>query len=688
MLTHVKKISVILFVSLWGLKFLSAQQNDPSSAPAPGNQATSTSPAPRDSSSAPQGNPFGTSAPGAASAPSTSSSPASQPAAVAPAGGTAPSDSSSTALDYLFNHKPQDGSAAQGAGGVVGNIGDKMKAADILDMPPGLDDPVARQRFEIYLRHPEVSRARIQEYTAKMTQLSETLKQGNSAFAGWKMLYALGEYQDLDAGISRELANRVETVWNTARTNGGIDQKNTNLQRDINTSDRNADLIAEELRTEEQERRGRVGSENGQKVNPAAPPTADAAGGGGGESTAPANPDVAGSMQLTAEYLHGLEGRARIKLNEVQQDVNVKRAKDDFEGYITTLYGSHRYYQVIIAADFYRQVFNEGDYPVAMANQVNASLEVNNNVQLAVDDFKDEAAKGQIAGAVSMLQTAFAGNEFHPALQGVALDQKQKVSEYLRKLDVLKNVLESRDFGRVEGLVADITKIASDFDSTKAMAMINGVKLESTLRLGKAKMLAQQGDLKDAMDEFQGAAEAWPGNPDLHDSATLFFNSEDVKTQSTAEFDRLIQDQNYRAIFDKQLALAPAIHGNAQREEQLKMALEKVQKAEMASEKANVLILNGDVDGAWETIKEASKDWPQDNKLNKALADLSGRATEFVAAVNKAQDAEAKKNMGYSLTWYLNAQHIYPASMIANAGIDRLSKELLSSNPTASSVTN
>jgi hypothetical protein len=91
------------------------------------------------------------------------------------------------------------------------------------------------------------------------------------------------------------------------------------------------------------------------------------------------------------------------------------------------------------------------------------------------------------------------------------------------------------------------------------------------------------------------------------------------------------------------------------------------------------LILNGDVDGAWETINAASKDWPDDNKLNRLLADLSGRATEFVAAVNKARDAEAKKNVGYSLTWYLNAQHLYPPSVIANEGIDRLCKQLLAS---------
>ncbi len=122
----------------------------------------------------------------------------------------------------------------------LGNVGDKMKAADLLDIPAGLDDPVVRQRFEIYLQHPEVAPDRIRAYRGKMTELSEMLKQGADLFAAWKLLYALGDHQDLDAGISRELANRVEAVWNTVRTNNGLDAKNDRIQRDIDMSDRNA----------------------------------------------------------------------------------------------------------------------------------------------------------------------------------------------------------------------------------------------------------------------------------------------------------------------------------------------------------------------------------------------------------------------------------------------------------------
>jgi hypothetical protein len=323
--------------------------------------------------------------------------------------------------------------------------------------------------------------------------------------------------------------------------------------------------------------------------------------------------------------------------------------------------------------------------PVSMADQVTAALETNNRVTQAVDVFKYRADKGDIAAAAEQLQEAFVANEFHPALQGLSRDEKEKVGDFLDKLSVLKNQLESRDFEDVDNQIAAIKKIAVDFDATKPLALVNGVKLESTLRLGKAKLLAEGGQLGEAMQEISTAAELWPGNPDLKTSASGFFNNQDVQNQSTTDFDRLEQEQNYREIFDKQLAFALAVKGDAAREQQLKDAITKVANAEGAAQKANLMVMNGDVDGAWETIEMAVKDWPDDMKLNKLLADLSGRSADFVSAINNAREAEAKKEMGYSLTWYVNAQSDYPASVIANDGIDRISKLILS--PQSSTVT-
>jgi hypothetical protein len=578
------------------------------------------------------------------------------------------------------------------------------------------------------------------------------LKSGD-VFTAWKMLYALSDYTDLDAGISRELAHRIETIWNTDRTKDGLEMANDQLRSNIETYDHNADLIADDIHQEALEEGQKAASAGKSASNsqssqsssstnsPLTNPDADP-----DEAEAATMPTMSGALQgkmeLTAEYLKLLEARAKIKLNEMKENRMSDEDRMDFSDYIRTLYDTHRYYHVIIAADFYRTIFNEGDYPQDLANQaaaasgqtarteaesankankamglnyngplgainalsnnssssgdqqnqplsiadeVTSALEINNQVSQAVEVFKYKSEQGDIAAAAQQLQEAFLGNEFHPALQGVARTDKQKVGDFLAKLDVLKNELEVRDFEQVEGQIANIQKIASDFDSTKPMALVNGIKLESQLRLGKARLLAQGGALTEAMQEFQTAAEEWPGNPDLRTSASGFFNTEDLQNQSTTEFDRLIQDQNYRAIFDKQVVFAPAIKGDATREQQLKDALMKVQKAEIAAEKANMLAMNGDADGAWETIDLAVKDWPEDVKLNKLLADLSGRSADFVSALNKARDAEDKKELGYSLTWYVNAQSYYPASTIANDGIERISTQILSPTDASSS---
>ena len=315
-----------------------------------------------------------------------------------------------------------------------------------------------------------------------------------------------------------------------------------------------------------------------------------------------------------------------------------------------------------------------------------SALEINNRVSQAIEVFRYKADKGEIAAAADQLQQAFLGNEFHPALQGLPRDEKEKVGEFLTKLDVLKNQLEVRDFEQVEGQIAAIQKIAVDFDSTKPMALVNGIKLESKLRLGKARLLAQGGQLELAMQEFQTAAEEWPGNPDLTTSSNLFFKTENNQNQATTDFDRMVAEQNYRGMFDRQLEFALAVKGDATREQQLRDALTKVGKAKIAEEKANMLAVNGDINGAWETIELAAKDWPDDAKLNKLLASLSGRGADFVSALNKARDAEAKKELGYSLTWYVNAQGFYPASVIANEGIDRVRKEILTPQSSSSSA--
>ncbi len=598
----------------------------------------------------------------------------------APAAPKEADKNASPALDYLFNKKPQDGTAAQVAAQATGIMGNKFKAADAFG-PQGFADQQMAARFDKFLSVVEVPSARVKQYTQLHAKIVGLLKE-KKTFEAWKELHVLGEFQEIDAGISRELANRIETIWNADKAAQSMQKKNSELKDQIQQNNWNADVMSDSIRSKELEYQKRANEHKGSGAKGGANPA------GPGAPSMPSAPDVStpdvmgvlGKLQLTEEYLSSLEGKARIKLNEVKVDKLYEQVRADFGEYVSTLYGSRRYSQVILAADFYRKIFDQSEYPVAMANQVNASLEILRDVNAAVDVFQYKSEKGEISNATQRLQEAFAACEFTPSLLEVERSKKEKVAIYLRRMSVMQNLIEAREFGKLEEEIAEVKKLASDFDASKAMALVNGVKLESKMRLGKAKLAAQQGNQQVAMEEFQAAAQAWPGNPDLQTAANLFFDSQDFKSQSLTEFDRLIADQDYRGVYEKQLGFLPAIKGDKKREEQMKGVLEKVKIAETASEKASMLMIAGDVFGAWETVEFAVKDLPDDKKLNRLRAELSGKSAEFIASINKAKEAEAKKEIGYSLTWYVNAQRQYPASQIANEAIERLSKQVLVSS--------
>ena len=630
------------------------------------------------------------SAPTAAS-PSTNEStgnarqPNTNPTSAASSSGASGSPSGmSSALDYLYNRKPGEGTAAAQAAEMNAQANDRAKAANALGLGGGIGDAQTMARFEKYLGMSEVPESDLQAYAQGIDKVSALLK-SNKTFEAWRALQALATYRSIDAGVSQELANRIESIWNTDKASSHIDNDIQKLREDIAKANNNADVMSDSLRKaeavlqrQEATSQGRKSANNGGKNNGGVPQANQ----NGGDSNSTGTPTsmtsgLEGKMQLTEEYLTSLEAKARIKLNELKRQKLFDKAKADFADYIKALYTSGFHQHVILAADFYRKIFDEDEYPVEMANEVNASLEIARDVKSSIEVFRYKAGKNELAAATTRLEEAFALSELQPPLLELERPLKDEVSDYLTRLGRLQNLIEARDFGGLETLLDETRKIAVDFDATKSLALVNGVKLESKLHLGKAKLLTQQGDLKAAMDEFQEAAKAWPGNPALQDSSATFFDAQDAKSQAVTEFDRLSTEGNYRVIFEKQLVFATAVHGDAKREDQLKSALEKIKNAEIASEKANMMRNAGDVFGAWETIELAAKNLPNDNKLNALRADLSGKGAEFVAAISKAKDAEIRGELGFSLSWYAVAQRYYPASVMANEAIERLSKQLL-----------
>ena len=182
----------------------------------------------------------------------------------------------------------------------------------------------------------------------------------------------------------------------------------------------------------------------------------DGAGGSGAAGGASGSASVSGlegRLELTQEYLDALQARANIKLNQLKAEKLITKAESDFSDYIKTLYATGRYQDVVLAADFYRKVFDEDNYPVEIANEVNASLEMDRDVRNSVDVFRYDVSKNQVAAATERLQEAFSASDLNPAVLGLERSLKEKSGEYLTRLDKMENLIEARDFGSLESLI-------------------------------------------------------------------------------------------------------------------------------------------------------------------------------------------------------------------------------------------
>src|ERR1700683_2166124 len=187
---------------------------------------------------------------GAGSAPSAqpSAAPESSPGAPQPEEHTPPGAASS-ALDYLFNHKASDGSAAK----EVMDANEKAKTDAAAEDALGnkqIEDPEERARFERYLGANEVPQDQLKAYSDDMNNVIDLLHQKRTTEA-WQQLYKLAKYESIDAGVSWELANRIESIWNADQTSYHVAQQNDQLQKQADDANRNADMMSDDLKEKE-----------------------------------------------------------------------------------------------------------------------------------------------------------------------------------------------------------------------------------------------------------------------------------------------------------------------------------------------------------------------------------------------------------------------------------------------------
>ena len=389
------------------------------------------------------------------------------------------------------------------------------------------------------------------------------------------------------------------------------------------------------------------------------------------------------------------EIKAMTLANKTKREVSEVQTKLEFQALIVQFFMQRRFQHVLMATQFYRAIFGEGDTTLKVgtdAQKLFASTtgmpptvsvldslarEAMRDVKEGVEAYNFLLSKNELESATKRLGEAFAIGEFMPEMRTLSRDSKRQALAFTQQSNQLLSALEVKDYTLAASIVRGLEKTAKDFDNTKAMAAIETAKTVAAMHLAKAKNAAVSGDHDTLEKELKTATEIWPRNPALSELSTMIFSQADVQQKALMDFDQLLSQHNYRQIFDDRYRFISATALAPDRQEQLKKVLTNMETIEGALMRGQEISKRGDYVGAWEAVEQVFQQFPDDNKLNQARATYTTEAADFVRTLRTAQQLEDKQQYGSSLAWYLKAQKIYPPSDYASTAIARLVKEVL-----------
>ena len=383
-----------------------------------------------------------------------------------------------------------------------------------------------------------------------------------------------------------------------------------------------------------------------------------------------------------------------LQKKDLDKEYTLAQARTDFQVLIVQFFLQRRFEHVTVAIDFYRAVFNEGAGQVKLGDEAmslfskttgsaptlasldSASREITQSVRQGNGALKVMLDNRQVQSASKRLAELYMLGQNLPEINLYPLANKLAILAFVQKSNRLVGALDVKDYAQAEPLLAELQKVAADFDPTKPNAAIQTSKLSAEMHLAKARNAAVEGDKATLERELQAAAEIWPTNPQLKELSAKIFAQADVSAQALSDFDQLLSQKNYRRIFDDKMRFIAATATQPEKQAALKKVLDDVTQIEIAMQQAAEIEKRGDSVAAWESIEAVARNSPEDSKLNQYLANLTIKSAAFVNVLKSAEEYEKNDRLACALTAYLAAQKLYPYSQFAKDGILRIVKQI------------
>ena len=600
---------------------------------------------------------------------------------------------------------PQDTAAAPAKQSSPGPLGQEIPMLDPaaetitvggVAIPLG-DNRLLKARFEKYLSQPPESDEAATRYRETIAEILATISPfregGPDLYSAFKLLPSASSYPG-DANLCGSLAESIYMAMLAKQDVNGLKKLNKTIEDEKNA------IIAEGDWKARHERDAELG-------------TKEAAGGQKGAAKNPRNQpaQTPGTGTNSLKYANTLRRIAEIealkKANIVRTEAMTMRTKAQYQVSMIQWFVQRRYEHVLMAARFYNQIWKDGDAALRVDKNSDVSKLFSESVGVSptvasLDSLSNEAireagkyieafdlmlSRDELHSASQRLMEAYAIGEYLAPVATLPLDKKRRVLEYVRDLHELYGTLQARDYTKTKELADRLKANAKDFPSSKVDSAIAAYTLASDLAIEEAKahLMAKESDK--AAEKVKAATEIWPTNPKLTEFRNLI-NQSGGLVMIRNDFDRLLSESNYREIARRQYEIAPAIQGDATREDAFKQIMGNLVKIEAALGKAAEFSKVGQKEAAWEQLAELREQFPDDPKLGRELELLAPDVAEFTHALTKARQFESRtpKQTGSALSWYLKARSIHPQSKLAEEGAKRLVEEILppdGSSPTA-----
>ncbi len=573
------------------------------------------------------------------------------------------------------------------------------------------DNALLKARFEKYLNQPEESSEAAEDYRKTIHEILSTVSPfhpgGPDLYGAFQKLPSAATYPG-DANLCSSLAESVYMAMLSKQDINGLTKLNKSIEEEKKKIISEADYAARNDRDNPLGGGRQLGGEgrNNQRGN------GNNNGGnnnGGNNGNKGGNSGRDGQERNTPGMgIHSLKHQDALRrINEIEAlkrenvvrtELQTARTKAQYQVNMVQWFMQRRYEHVLMAARFYNQIWKDGDTELRIDSKSNVSKLFSESVGISptvssLDSLSNEAireaqkyietfdlllARGELHAASQRLMEAYALGEFLTPLATLPLEKKRKVSEYVRDLHELYGTLAARDYTKTQILAARLKENAKDFPSSKVDSAIAAYTLASDLAIEEAKAHLLAKDSTKAAEKIKSATEIWPTNPKLKEFSALV-NSSGGMNVARNDFDRLLAEGNYREIARRQYELAPAIQGDATREDAFRQIVTNLTKIETALSKAGEFSKVGQNYAAWEQLAELREQFPDDPKLGREMELLAPKVADFTKALDEARKLENRtpKQTGSAMAWYLKAGDIYPNSTMAQAGLKRVLDEVL-----------